>query len=180
VTYVGMSNFAAWQICEALWKSDVNRWAPPVVTQVPYNLLTRGIEDELVPFSVKMDVGITVYNPLAGGLLTGKHSTESAPAENTRFALNSEYYARYWLESNLAAVNELQGIAQQAGKTVLQLAFQWLLAQPHVDSVTVGVTKIEHLEQNLQAAEGELDEATLEACDKMWAAQRGDHFRYNR
>jgi aryl-alcohol dehydrogenase-like predicted oxidoreductase len=180
VMYVGMSNFAAWQICEALWASDVNRWAPPVVTQVPYNLLARGIEQELVPFSVKMDVGITVYNPLAGGLLTGKHSQESVPDENTRFALNAEYYHRYWIASNFAAVEELKEIARGAGKTMPQLAFQWLLAQPHVDSAVVGVSKIEHLEQNLQSAEGELDEATLEACDKVWDKLRGDHFRYNR
>jgi aryl-alcohol dehydrogenase-like predicted oxidoreductase len=180
VVYVGMSNYAAWQICEALWRCDANRWAPPVVTQVPYNLLTRGIEQELVPFSEVMNVGITVYNPLAGGLLTGKHRKESGPEEGTRFDLSEEYYRRYWLDSNLDAVAELRGIAADAGKSMTELAFQWLLSQPHVDSVIVGVSKIEHLEENLQAAEGKLDEATLKACDQVWGRLRGDYFRYNR
>jgi aryl-alcohol dehydrogenase-like predicted oxidoreductase len=180
VVYVGMSNYAAWQICEALWRCDANRWAPPVVTQVPYNLLTRGIEQELVPFSEVMNVGITVYNPLAGGLLTGKHRKESGPEEGTRFDLSEEYYRRYWLDSNLDAVAELRRIAADAGKSMTELAFQWLLSQPHVDSVIVGVSKIEHLEENLQAAEGKLDEATLKACDQVWGRLRGDYFRYNR
>jgi aryl-alcohol dehydrogenase-like predicted oxidoreductase len=147
---------------------------------VPYNLLTRAIEQELVPFSNAMGIGITVYNPLAGGLLTGKHSKEEGPIEGTRFALNKEYYGRYWLESNLDAVEKLGQIARDAGKSMTQLAFQWLLSQPHVDSVIVGASKIEHLEENLQAAEGKLDEATLKACDEVWGKIRGDHFRYNR
>jgi aryl-alcohol dehydrogenase-like predicted oxidoreductase len=180
VMHIGMSNYAAWQICEALWKASANRWPSPVVTQVPYNLLTRSIEQELVPFSVAMDVGITVYNPLAGGLLTGKHIAEQAPEENTRFSLSQEYYGRYWLASNHQAIEALTGIAQEAGLSLLQLAFCWLLSQGHVDSVILGVSKIEHLEQNLQAAEGKLDEATLQACDEVWGRLRGDHFRYNR
>jgi aryl-alcohol dehydrogenase (NADP+) len=180
VVYVGMSNYAAWQICEALWKGSANRWPSPVVTQVPYNLLTRGIEQELVPFSKAMDVGITVYNPLAGGLLTGKHSKREAPEEGTRFALNKEYYGRYWLDSNLSAVQELTGIAQGAGLSLTQLAFQWLLSQGHVDSIIVGISKIEHLKENLRSADGKLDEDTLEACDEVWGKLRGDYFRYNR
>jgi len=180
VVYVGMSNYAAWQICEALWKSSANRWPSPVVTQVPYNLLTRGIEQELVPFSKAMDIGIAVYNPLAGGLLTGKHSEREAPEEGTRFALNKDYYGRYWLDSNLSAVQELTGIAQGAGLSLTQLAFRWLLSQEHVDSIIVGISKIEHLEENLRSADGKLDEDTLKACDAVWGKLRGDYFRYNR
>ena len=180
VVYVGMSNYAAWQICEALWKSSANRWPSPVVTQVPYNLLTRGIEQELVPFSKAMDIGIAVYNPLAGGLLTGKHSEREAPEEGTRFALNKDYYGRYWLDSNLSAVQELTGIAQGAGLSLTQLAFRWLLSQEHVDSIIVGISKIEHLEENLRSADGKLDEDTLKACDEVWGKLRGDYFRYNR
>jgi aryl-alcohol dehydrogenase (NADP+) len=180
VVYLGMSNFAAWQICEALWKCDARRWAPPAVTQVPYNLLTRGIEEELVPFSVKMGIGITVYNPLAGGLLTGKHRKEAGPGADTRFGLSQQYHDRYWLDSNFDAVTQLQAIARQAGLSLTQLALQWLLTQGHVDSAILGVSRVEHLEENLQAAAGTLDGATLKACDEMWARLRGDHFRYNR
>jgi aryl-alcohol dehydrogenase-like predicted oxidoreductase len=178
--YVGVSNFAAWQICEALWKADANRWSRPVVTQVPYNLLTRAIDQELVPFAKAMDVGITVYNPLAGGLLTGKHNREAGPQDDTRFGLNAQYYRRYWMDSNLDAVDRLSEIAREAGLSLIQLAFGWLLAQECVDSVILGVSKIEHLEQNLSSAEAVLDEATLGACDEAWGKLRGDYFRYNR
>lgn len=180
VNYLGMSNYATWRICEALWKASVNRWPPPVVTQVPYNLLARGIEQELVPFSTSMNIGITVYNPLAGGLLTGKHARDRGPEKGTRFDLSEQYHQRYWLDSNLDAVEQLQALAAAAGKTLTQLAFQWLLSQPHVDSVITGVSKIEHLEENLRVAEGRLEDAALEACDKVWGKLRGDHFRYNR
>ena len=180
VIYVGMSNFASWRICEAKWRADVGRYPSPAVTQVPYNLLARGIEQELLPFTGEMDVGVTCYNPLAGGLLTGKHRTARAPAEGTRFALVHEYYNRYWLDSNITAIEALAGIAKQADKSLLELALQWLLAQSAVDSVILGVSKLEHLEQNVAAAEGVLDEATLAACDEVWGTLRGDHFRYNR
>jgi aryl-alcohol dehydrogenase-like predicted oxidoreductase len=178
--YVGMSNFASWRICQAKWVADVGRYPTPVVTQVPYNLLARGIEQELLPFTGEMDVGVTCYNPLAGGLLTGKHREIKEPPPNTRFALSKDYAKRYWLESNLAAVEALAAIAAKAGKSLLELALQWLLAQSTVDSVILGVSKLEHLVQNLAAAEGTLDAETLAACDEVWSKLRGDHFRYNR
>jgi len=151
-----------------------------VVTQVPYNLLTRGIEQELLPFTTEMDVGVTTYNPLAGGLLTGKHREKEAPIEGTRFSLSQDYFSRYWIDSNIAAIEALTAVAQKAGKTLIELALQWLLAQSTVDSVVLGVSKLEHLVQNVQAAEGALDAETLAACDEVWATLRGDHFRYNR
>jgi aryl-alcohol dehydrogenase (NADP+) len=127
-----------------------------------------------------MDVGVTCYNPLAGGLLTGKHREKKTPIEGTRFALAQAYYERYWMDANIAAVEALAEIAARAGKTLLELALQWLLAQPTVDSVILGVSKLEHLEQNIAAAEGTLDAETMAACDEVWATLRGDHFRYNR
>jgi aryl-alcohol dehydrogenase-like predicted oxidoreductase len=175
-----MSNYAAWQICEALWRSSEKGWPVPVVTQVPYNLLARGIEQELVPFCTRLNVGITVYNPLAGGLLTGKHSQEQGPEKGSRFDRNQEYRRRYWVDSNFDALGQLGRIAQEAGLSLIQLAFRWLLSQLHVDSVILGVSKVAHLEENLQAADGTLDEPTLAACDQVWSQIRGDSFQYNR
>jgi aryl-alcohol dehydrogenase (NADP+) len=160
--------------------ADVGRYPSPVVTQVPYNLLARGIEQEFLPFTGEMDVGVTCYNPLAGGLLTGKHRATEKPTQGTRFALVQEYYNRYWIDANRTAVDALAAIAEKVGKSLLELALQWLLAQSTVDSVILGVSKLEHLEQNVQAAEGELDAETLAACDEVWGTLRGDHFRYNR
>ena len=180
VMYVGMSNYAAWQVCQARWICDKRSYSPPVVTQNVYNLLSRGIEQEFVPFIRDLGIGLTVYNPLAGGLLTGKHLRDKAPAEGTRFQMNKEYYGRYWLDSNFDALAELMEIAKQAGKKPVELAFQWLAAQDVVDSIIIGFSRMEHLEQNLSAWEGELDGDTLKACDSVWKKIKGDSFQYNR
>ncbi|MFC1717025.1 aldo/keto reductase [Candidatus Poribacteria bacterium] len=179
IMYVGMSNFASWQSCEALWICDKRNFSPPVVTQHVYNLVTRGIEQELIPFCRKFGLGLTVYNPLAAGLLTGKHSRK-APTEGTRLQMNEYYYNRYWYNSNFDALTELMEIAEQAGKKPVELAFQWLAAQDIVDSILVGFSKMEHLEENLTAWQGELDDDTLAACDEVWAKVKGDSFQYNR
>ncbi len=179
VIYVAMSNYASWQMCEAVLKAGANRWAPPVVAQVPYNLIARGIEEEFVEFAVKMNIGMTVYNPVAAGLLTGKHKGGD-PEQNTRFALNQDYHGRYWHSANFEAVAELTELAAGAGLSLAELALKWLLSQGHVDSIILGASKPEHLEANIRAAEGRLDEETLEACDEVWKKLRGPHFKYNR
>lgn len=180
VMYIGMSNYAAWQICRALWLCGRNRLNPPVVTQCPYNLLTRGIEQELLPLCREFGIGVTVYNPLAAGLLTGKHDHTQPPAQGTRFQLDPQYYHRYWLDSHFDGVTKLVEVAEQAGVKPTALALQWLAAQDIVDAILIGATRMEHLEENLSAWEGKLDEATLEACDRVWESIRGDSFRYNR
>lgn len=180
VVYVGMSNYAAWQMCEALWKCDRRNWAPPVVMQVVYNLVARSLEAECLAFAKKMNLGMVVYNPLAGGLLTGKHRQAQGPEAGTRFAMKKTYYDRYWSPGHFAAVEELAKVAAQAGKSLTQLSLQWLLSQSHVDSVIIGVSKELQLEENLRFAEGRLDEETLKACDAVWQRLSGEHFAYNR
>jgi len=179
IMYVGMSNFASWQSCQALWICEKNNFSPPVVTQHVYNLVTRGIEQELIPSCRELGLGLTVYNPLAAGLLSGKHS-RTAPTEGTRLQMNEYYHDRYWHNSNFDALAELMEIAEQAGKKPVELAFQWLAAQDIVDSILVGFSKMEHLEENLTAWQGELDDDTLKACDDVWEKIRGDSFKYNR
>lgn len=180
VMYVGMSNFASWQVCEAQWKCDVNRWAPPVVLQLPYNLITRSIDEECVAFSKKMNLGVAVYNPLAGGMLTGKHKRDAKPGGDTRFGRNQEYFRRFWQDSNFEALEALQKIADGAGKSMIELSLQWLMSQSVVDTMILGASKLAHLEQNIKAAEGRLDADTLKACDGVWQMIRGGHFAYNR
>jgi aryl-alcohol dehydrogenase-like predicted oxidoreductase len=179
VIYVGMSNYSAWQVCRAQWLSQDHHWSPPVVLQLPYNLITRVVDEECAEFTATMQVGVTAYNPLAGGLLTGKHS-KGDPAKGTRFALNENYYGRFWHDSNFAALEELSRIAEGVGLDLTELALQFLLSRNVVDSVIVGASKVEHLELNLKAAEGRLDQTTLDACDGVWQQLRGDHFAYNR
>ena len=179
VLYLGLSNYAAWQVCRARWLSAEHHLAPPVVTQVVYSLVARGIEPELLPCCRELGIGVTVYNPLASGLLTGKHQ-RSGPAAGSRLQVSDQYRERYWRASHLAALDELVEIARQAGKTPVQLALQWLAAQPAVDSIIIGVSSPEQLDENLAAWEGDVDQATLAACDRVWQQLRGDAFQYNR
>lgn len=180
VIYVGMSNYAAWQVCRGQWLSQVNHWAAPVVLQIPYNLIARSIDEECAEFTQAMQVGVTAYNPLAAGLLTGKHTRQSTPAKGTRFDTNKNYKERFWHDSNFDAVEQLSAIAADAGVSLTELALQFLLSRRVVDSVIIGASRLEHLEQNLQAAEGRLDQGVLDACDTVWQQLRGDHFGYNR
>lgn len=180
VLYVGMSNHASWQVCEALFKARLGNWSPPVVMQLPYNLITRSMDEECVEFSQRMNIGLTVYNPLAGGLLTGKHERKQGPAKDTRLGRSEMYNSRFWSDVNLDAVESLKKVAEQAGKTMVELALQWLLSRTHVDSIILGASRMEQLEQNIAASQGHLDEATLKACDEIWRQVRGPHFQYNR
>lgn len=180
VMYVGMSNHAAWQICQALWVCDRQRLIAPRVTQVVYNLLARGIEQELLPFCREQRIGVTVYNPLAAGLLTGKHSRTEGPVQGSRLQLNQTYHQRYWLDANLDAVAQLEEVAKGAGIKLVALAFRWLAAQQAVDSIVVGASRLEQLEENLSVWDGELSADTLEACDRVWAKLRGPSYQYNR
>jgi aryl-alcohol dehydrogenase-like predicted oxidoreductase len=146
-----------------------------------YNLIARGIEEEYLPFCQRFGVAVVPYNPLAGGLLTGKHSRQGGPTPGTRFDGNKLYQDRYWLEDDFAAVEELRAIAAEAGRTLVELALQWLLSQPMIDSVILGASRLEQLEENLSAAEGgPLDQATLSSCDAVWKGLRGITPQYNR
>lgn len=180
VNYVGMSNFASWQMMEARLKADANRWPKPVVMQVPYNLITRSIDEECVEFSEYENMGVCVYNPLAGGLLTAKHDRSSGPIEGTRFDINANYHGRFWQEANLDAVDALKKIAADAGLTMVELAFRWLATHEFVDAAIVGASKPEHLDANIKAIDGRLDADTMQACDAVWQGLRGGHFQYNR
>jgi aryl-alcohol dehydrogenase (NADP+) len=124
---------------------------------------------------------VVPYNPLAGGLLTGKQSKQRGPIPGTRFDGNKLYLDRYWHDDYFAAVEELAGIARDAGKTLVELAFQWLLSHAQVDSIIVGASSAEQLQENLDACQGgPLDESLLARCDAVWRRLRGITPKYNR
>lgn len=180
VRYVGISNYAAWQIADLLAACERYDWTPPVITQDVYNPITRGIESELVPFLRAHALGMAVYNPLAGGLLTGKHR-RGPPAENTRFSNNKMYYDRYWSDENFSAVEKLEQIASGCGLSPVQLAMKWCAGQECVTSVISGVSRLSQAEQNIDSVEGEpLGEDVLAQCDEVWRSLSGGRFRYNR
>jgi aryl-alcohol dehydrogenase-like predicted oxidoreductase len=181
VRYPAVSNYAAWQVGEIHWLCEKQGFKPPYISQPMYNLLAHGIEDEYLPFCKRFGVAVVPYNPLAGGLLTGKHARQRGPIAGTRFDGNKLYLDRYWHGDYFAAVEELAAIGGEAGKTLVELSFQWLLSQAQVDSIILGASRLEQLEENLKACAGrQLDEGTLARCDAVWKRLRGITPKYNR
>ncbi len=180
IRYVGVSNFAAWQVADMLAVCDRRGYIMPVISQNVYNVITRGVETELIPFLRAHDLGMAVYNPIAGGLLAGKHKP-GKPAENTRFANNAMYYDRYWSDENFTAVEKLMKIAEDHGMSILQLAMKWCVSRPGVTSIISGVSKLSQMGENIASIEGEvLGEGVLTACDEVWKSLAGTRFAYNR
>jgi aryl-alcohol dehydrogenase-like predicted oxidoreductase len=180
IRYSGTSNYSGWQVCEALWIAKENRCKPANVSQPMYNLLARGIEQEYLPMAKKYDVAVIAYNPLAGGLLTGKHSQAEIPP-GTRFDNNSMYQERYWHSQNFAAVEKLKAASERAGRSLIDVALCWLLHHTQTDCVLLGATRMEQLEQNLAACEkGPVPREVLEVCEEVWRDLRGLVPIYNR
>lgn len=175
------SNYAAWQLCEMVALAQRHGWTPIRVSQQRYNLLNRRLEAKYAAFSQRFGVTDIVYNPLAGGLLTGKHRADSRPAAGSRFAQQA-YRDRYWNEVHFAAVAELAAVAEEAGLTLPELAFRWLLSRPLVDAVLLGASTLAQLDANLAACDGPApDEETVRACDAVWERWlRGAAPAYNR
>lgn len=180
VRYIGVSNYASWQVCCMLWLAEKQNLPVVRITQPMYNLLARGIEQEFLPMCRELGLSTVVYNPLAGGLLTGKHRPGS-PTPDTRFDRAATYEERYWHEANFDAVGELKETAREAGRSLIGLAFGWLLHHSPADCVIAGASRMEQLEENLELVEeGPLDEGTLAACDRVWGRLRGVSAQYNR
>lgn len=183
VRYIACSNFRAWQLCKALWVSDLHNWARFDCIQPPYNLITRDIEYELLPLCASEGIGVCVYNPLAAGLLTGKHDPDRPPAERTRFTLKNigrMYYERYWSEANFKAVARLKDIAQKYDRNLPQFALAWILSNETITSAICGSTSSKQLVQNIGATEIRLSEEELSACDSVWQQLRPLRFFYGR
>ena len=181
IRYVATSNYSSWQIVQMLWTADNHGYSPPTVSQPMYNLLARGIEQEYLACCKEFGVAVVPYNPLAGGLLTGKHKPQEPPTPGTRFDGNKMYQDRYWNADYFSAVEEVAAIAQRAGMFMVELAFRWLLSQPVVDSVILGATRLEQLEENFKACEGPpLSEDVLKECDAVWERLKGVVPKYNR
>ncbi len=179
VRHIGVSNYAAWQIGEIRHLGKRDGLPPVVVSQQMYNLLARSIEDEYTAFSAHAGLADIVYNPLAGGLLSGKHRYDEEPSAG-RFT-NEMYRDRYWTQRQFQAVERLGEVASSAGLSLIELSLRWLLSRPVVNAVLLGASSVQQLETNLAAADGPtLDPGTLDACDTVWRELRGPVPRYNR
>jgi aryl-alcohol dehydrogenase (NADP+) len=179
--YVGCSNFFAWQVARALGRSELLRLARFDCVQPRYNLLFRQIERELLPLCGEEGLGVIAYNPLAGGLLTGKHRRETGPTAGTRFTLANagpRYQERYWHDREFATVDALQPLAKEAGVSLTRLAMAWVLANRVITAPIVGASRPEQLDDVLAAVETTLGADLLGRLDQLTREYRqGDDIR---
>jgi aryl-alcohol dehydrogenase-like predicted oxidoreductase len=183
VRALGVSNYAAWQISEIAHIAAEVGAPRPVVAQQLYNLLARRVEEEYLEYARTSGLSTMVYNPLGGGLLTGRHSFEQTPGSG-RFGdsrLAAMYRQRYWDARLFDAIGRLTEIAGQAGISLTELSLRWLLGRDGVDAVLLGGSRVEHLGANIAAAQaGPLPDDVVAACDEVGAQLRGPMPAYNR
>jgi 1-deoxyxylulose-5-phosphate synthase len=171
IRYLGCSNYPAWQLALAVGASAQHGLARYDCVQPRYNLLHRDIEAELLPLCRDQGIGVIAYNPLAGGFLTGRYQSLEAPPEKTRFSIGKTgelYRERYWHQTQLEAVKELQTFFQPRGKSLIQVAVAWVLAQSGITSAIVGASKPEQLDASLGAVKLSLDAEEKDACNRAW------------
>jgi aryl-alcohol dehydrogenase (NADP+) len=178
VRYVGCSNFLAYRLARALGRSDSLGLARFVSVQPRYNLLFREFERELFPLCLEEGIGVIPYNPIAGGMLSGKHDRTKAPEEGTRFALGNAartYQDRYWHDNVFDTVDELVKIADDAGIPLPTLAVAWTLRNPAITSPIVGASRPEQLDATIAAVDTQLDDDLVLRLNEVTAPyRRGD------
>ncbi|MBU6486534.1 MAG: aldo/keto reductase [Burkholderiales bacterium] len=167
--YVGVSNFLAYRLARALGRADALRTTRFVSVQPRYNLLFRQIERELLPLAQEEGLAVMPYNPLAGGLLTGKHRRETPPPEG-RFTVGTAgalYQARYWHEREFETIEALKQLTADAGLTLSTVAVAWVLANEVVTSAILGASRPEQLGDTLAALDLALDPQLKAKLDEL-------------
>ncbi len=180
IRYFGLSNFPAWLVADIDQFCKTHGLPRPVIGEYVCNLLTRGIESELLPCFEAHSLGIAAYNPLAGGLLTGKYTWQDAPQGSNRFTLNKVYAGRYWKKENFEAVEVFKEIAAGQGLSLLELAYAWCCFHPGVDTMILGASNPDQLAKNLRAIENlsALPAPVLAKCDEVYKGLSQDRFPY--
>jgi len=167
--YIGVSNYHAYRIARALGRAEALGLAKFVSVQPRYNLLFRELERELFPLCVEEGLAVIPYNPLAGGMLTGKHK-RGAPPEGSRFTLGTaakNYTERYWKEREFEAVERFIGLAQEAGIAPATLALAWVLANPVITAPIIGASRADQLAASVAALDVRLDSALKTKLDAL-------------
>ena len=182
----GLSNYASWQVAEVVEICRREGWMEPIVYQGMYNALTRDVERELFPCLRNYGISFNAYNPLAGGLLTGKYKSLDDFPDSGRFSENKGYQGRYWKQDYFEVLQKLGEACKEHGLTPTQAAMSWLVNHSLLDSeqgdgIIIGVTKIEHLKANMAASKSApLDQAILDILDQGWEIIKPNCFRYFR
>ncbi len=170
VRHIGCSNYPAWQIAGSLLASQRNGFAKFQAVQPRYNALFRMIEEDILPLCQLEGLGTMIYNPLAGGMLTGRYTERSLEA-GSRFTLNNSgelYKKRYWNEAVFEVVDLLSQFFEERGKSLTHAALAWVVQKPNISSAIIGASKPEQLQDSLKALEMTLEPDELEALEGAW------------
>jgi 1-deoxyxylulose-5-phosphate synthase len=170
VRYIGCSNFLTYQIVRAVGRSETLRLVRFDSVQPRYNLLFRQIEREMLPFCAEDEVGVIPYNPIAGGLLSGKHQRTSPPPEGSRFTLGTagpRYQERYWHERMFDTVEEVRKLADQAAVPMVTLSVAWVLANKAITAPIIGASRPDQLDASLAAVSYVLDPDLRQQLDDL-------------
>jgi aflatoxin B1 aldehyde reductase len=184
--HFGLSNFAAWQVAEVVELCRHHGWMQPAVYQGMYNALTRDVERELFPCLRNYGMRFYAYNPLAGGLLTGKHLSQEQIPDAGRFKAKGNYLERYWKQEYFDVLQELRRACADSGLEPVEVAMSWLVNHSLLDAergdgIILGASSLAHLEQNMAAcATAPLPQAILEILERGWEIIRPNCFRYFR
>ena len=181
---LGLSNFPAWMVTDVCHLCREKGWIQPAVYEGIYNPLTRRAEEELKACLTHFGLRFYAYNPLAGGLLTGRYSAYEAAPEEGRFTHRPNYQGRYWKKSFFEAAALLREAAGREGVGLAEAVLRWLvhhsmLQETVGDGLILGASKQAHLEQNLMAAaQGPLSRELQDAFENAWQLTKGDAPHY--
>jgi aflatoxin B1 aldehyde reductase len=182
----GLSNYAAWQVAEVVETCRRNGWMMPRVYQGMYNALTRDVERELFPCLRHYDIAFYAYNPLAGGLLSGKYRSQDENPDSGRFVPERGYRERYWRDDYFDVLSELHEACASNDLQPVEVAMRWLchhslLDAGRGDGIILGVSRVAHLVENMGACEGgSLGPDIVEILDRGWEVIKPNCFRYFR
>ncbi|KAK4066588.1 hypothetical protein Trihar35433_7015 [Trichoderma harzianum] len=186
---LGVSNFTAFEVAEVVMTCKYNGWVRPTIYQGMYNAITRNIEAELFVACRRYGLDIVVYNPLAGGLFSGKIKSQDLLPETGRYSGNTSiakiYRSRYFRDSTFESLKIVEEAAEKAGLTLIEIAMRWVVHHSGLkikdgnDGIIVGVSSIAQLENNLDNAEkGPLPEEVVKALDEAWAISKAESTNY--
>lgn len=186
---LGVSNFTAFEVAEVVMTCKYNGWVRPTIYQGMYNAITRNIEAELFVACRRYGLDIVVYNPLAGGLFSGKIKSQDLLPEKGRYsgntAIANTYRSRYFRDSTFESLKLVEEAAEKAGLTLIEIAMRWVVHHSGLkikdgnDGIIVGVSSIAQLENNLDNAEkGPLPEEVVKALDEAWAISKAESTNY--
>lgn len=179
IRYYGMSNFTSWKIVEVLWKCNDLKLIKPVVAQNIYNIVTRDIENELIPCLNHFDIGLMIYNILAGGLLVGKYN--DGIDCDTRFAREKTYRERYWNQQNINAIKRIDAFSKKYGMNIKDVSIKKCVGNESIDSCIIGVSSIDQLKEIINlSAYTDLPNELVEKCDNEWLNLSGKRQFYGR